>query len=218
MEQTITPAQVAASSAATTYTPFRQPQKHPASDALDHDTNTCWQGRDDSPWLEMELPHTLFRLRVVSGEPLVAGGAAAAETEAATPTPTEAPARHGLTSFELSASSTSSGDADGREPSDWYPLRPVVQSFERVPCGWPSYDASKPGACASRDLLFPDGLRAARLRISWAAPTAPEQPGGGGSTPSLFRPAFEFSSSLAVTWPLYMSHCLLILTALVRVA
>ena len=37
-----------------------------------------------------------------------------------------------------------------------------------------------------------------------------------GSTPSLFYPAFEFSWSLAITWPLYMSHCVLILTALVR--
>ena len=37
-----------------------------------------------------------------------------------------------------------------------------------------------------------------------------------GSTPSLFYPWFEFTWSLAVTWPLYMSHCVLILTALVR--
>ena len=37
-----------------------------------------------------------------------------------------------------------------------------------------------------------------------------------GSTPSLFYPAFEFNWSLAITWPLYMSHCVPILTALVR--
>ena len=36
------------------------------------------------------------------------------------------------------------------------------------------------------------------------------------STPSLFWPVFELGWSLAVTWPLYMSHAVVLLTALVR--
>ena len=37
-----------------------------------------------------------------------------------------------------------------------------------------------------------------------------------GSTPSIVYPVFQLTWNLAVTWPLYMSHTVLILTALVR--